>query len=255
MTRTEINGHPVPPARPLAPAVFNYGHFTAMQVRGGRVRGLDLHLDRLSAATRELFGGELDTGQVRSHIRHALTAEEDASVRVYVVGAPEGRPDIVVTVAEPGAADARPWVLTSAVYQRYLPHIKHAAGFPQAHLRAVAARAGFDEVLLVAPDGTVSEGAISNFGLFDGTSVVWPDAPMLRGTAMGLVEAGLRRRGVPWVSRRVRLSHLSEYAAAFTANSRGIAAVERVGDVVFDSAADILKTVTECHDENPWDRV
>lgn len=34
---------------------FNYGHFTAMQVRGGRVRGLDLHLARLDAANRELF--------------------------------------------------------------------------------------------------------------------------------------------------------------------------------------------------------
>jgi hypothetical protein len=32
-----------------------YGHFTAMQVRGRRTRGLALHLRRLEAATKELF--------------------------------------------------------------------------------------------------------------------------------------------------------------------------------------------------------
>jgi hypothetical protein len=38
----------------IAPA--GYGHFTAMQVRQRRVRGLGLHLDRLGAANHEMFG-------------------------------------------------------------------------------------------------------------------------------------------------------------------------------------------------------
>ena len=41
-------------------ALDHYGHFTAMQVRGGGVRGLDVHLRRLAAQSRELFDEELD---------------------------------------------------------------------------------------------------------------------------------------------------------------------------------------------------
>ena len=66
--------------RPLA-LEWIYGHFTAMQLRGGRTRGLQLHLDRLGAASREMFGAALEGGQVRDLIRHALGARvRDASV-------------------------------------------------------------------------------------------------------------------------------------------------------------------------------
>jgi hypothetical protein len=54
--RAEVNGNPAT-AGPLHHlALANYGHFTAMQVRDGRVRGLSLHLARLDGATQELFG-------------------------------------------------------------------------------------------------------------------------------------------------------------------------------------------------------
>lgn len=54
--RIEVNGRPATAEALAHPALVNYGHFTAMRVRGGRVRGLDAHLRRLDAATRELFG-------------------------------------------------------------------------------------------------------------------------------------------------------------------------------------------------------
>jgi hypothetical protein len=58
--RIEIDGHAATAARLGFRALFNYGHFTAMQVRRDRVRGLRLHLERLDAATTELFGTGLD---------------------------------------------------------------------------------------------------------------------------------------------------------------------------------------------------
>jgi hypothetical protein len=75
------------------------------------VQGLDLHLARLDAANRELFGAGLDTAQVRAHIRHALGDDtSDASVRVYVHEAPGGMP-------------GGPWRLRSVPYQRSLAHL------------------------------------------------------------------------------------------------------------------------------------
>ena len=42
--RIEINGHAATAGELAVPALVNYGHFTAMQVRDLRVRGLALHL-------------------------------------------------------------------------------------------------------------------------------------------------------------------------------------------------------------------
>jgi hypothetical protein len=42
-----------------------------MQVRGGRVRGLDLHLERLRSASAELFGRAVPDDRVRSFLRTA----------------------------------------------------------------------------------------------------------------------------------------------------------------------------------------
>ncbi|MFG1948806.1 hypothetical protein [Nonomuraea sp. NPDC048826] len=62
-------------AAELAPLAFaGYAHFTAMQVRGGRVRGLDLHLERLRSASIRLFGRTLPGDLVRARLRSALLA-------------------------------------------------------------------------------------------------------------------------------------------------------------------------------------
>jgi len=81
--RIEIDGAPATVERLSAAAPDGYGHFTAMQVRERRVRGLGLHLARLDAANLELFGIGLDVVKACDHIRHALGAgTRDASVRV-----------------------------------------------------------------------------------------------------------------------------------------------------------------------------
>ena len=182
--RIEIDGR-----RASAEAVWStasaYGHFTAMQVHGRRTRGLALHLRRLEAATNELFEVGLDRERVRELIRHALQEIEDASVRVYVFESDE-EPAIMVTVKEPGDVTS-PQRLQSVRYQRPDPHIKHLAT-GQAFYSRLACRNGFDDALLTAPDGTISESSIANIGFFDGSSVVWPDAPLLHGITMQLLE-------------------------------------------------------------------
>jgi hypothetical protein len=60
----EIKGRAATAGELRALAFGGYGHFTAMQLRGGRTRGLQLHLDRLDAASREMFGAALEGGRV-----------------------------------------------------------------------------------------------------------------------------------------------------------------------------------------------
>jgi hypothetical protein len=199
MPRLEINGRAVSVETLWFPALSNYGHYTAMQVRNGKTRGLELHLNRLRAATRELFDTDLDDDRVREHIRHALGGDtEEASVFVAVFrrGA-HAEPSIMVTVGAPAEASAAPQRLQSVGYQRPLAHIKHVGTFGQTHYTAITQRNGFDEALLTAPDGAVSEAAAANIGFFDGTAVVWPSAPALHGITVGVSHASTHAAPTP----------------------------------------------------------
>ncbi|MEV8361557.1 aminotransferase class IV family protein [Streptomyces niveus] len=245
----EVNGEPATEAALRVPALDSYGHFTAMQVRGGRVRGRDLHLARLDAATRELFGAGLDGERVRELLRHALRDVSDASARVYVHW-PAGEKDarVMVTVRPPQTKPDRPHGLMSVPYARPLPHIKHLGGFAQTHFLREAGRAGFDEALLTAPGGLVTEGAITNIAFWDGTSVVWPQAPSLLGITMALLEPRL-----PSVRRPVTPADLPSYASAFLTNSQGIAPVDRIDDVRFTVDPELMGTVKAAYESVEWD--
>jgi len=226
-----------------------------MQVRGGATRGLGLHLARLDAATRELFDRELDGEYVRELIRHVLRDDiADASVRVHV-HAPEGEPSVTVTVRAPGTMSESAQALQAVPYQRPFPHIKHLGGFGQARHGELARRAGFDDALLTAHDGTISEGAVTNIAFYDGSEIVWPDAPCLVGITMQLLEPRLAAAGLPTRRAPVTLADLSSYAAAFVTNARGIAPVRRIDGTDFEVDEKLMGTLAGLYADAPWDTV
>lgn len=69
--RVELNGRVAEQGTLEELAFAGYGHFTSMQVRGHRVRGLDLHLERLRRDSRELFGRAVDGRRVLGYLRQA----------------------------------------------------------------------------------------------------------------------------------------------------------------------------------------
>ncbi|MFF5566479.1 aminotransferase class IV [Streptomyces sp. NPDC012623] len=245
----EVDERPATEAE-LGQRVMNtYGHFTALQVRDGRVRGLAKHLARLDGASRELFGAGLDGGRVRSALRHALGDVRDASARVYAHERPgAGGIALMVTVRPPAGTRERAVSLMSVPYLRPVAHLKHLGSFAQLHYGRVAERAGFDDALLTGPGGVVSEGAISNIAFWDGDTVVWPDAPALTGITMALLETRLPAAGLTSVRRAVTLADLPRYRAAFVTNSLGIVAVSRIDDTVLPGDAALLTTVREVYD-------
>ena len=249
--RIEIDGRDADAAA-LWSTVSGYGHFTAMQVRNRRTRGLTLHLARLEAANRELFDAGLDRERVRGLIRHALRGVEDASVRVYVFES-DGEPATMVTVRPPGGV-ASPQRLQSVRFQRPDAHLKHLAT-GQAYYARLARRNGYDDALLTADDGVVSESAVANVGLFDGSGVVWPDAPQLHGITMQLLERVLPERGVPSRREPVRVRDLPSFAGVFLSNARGVAAVDGVDDVSLPVPAERLQAVTDAYNAVPWDDI
>ncbi|GLZ32502.1 hypothetical protein Lesp02_46900 [Lentzea sp. NBRC 105346] len=228
----------------FADLLINYGHFTSMQVRGGRVQGLALHLARLASATEELYGVSLP--DVRPYVLRALGSTADATVRVTIAGV---TPSILVTLRPP--RDPRgPRRLMSVQHARPFAHIKHVGMFAQIHFGKLAEQAGFDDALLVAPSGAVTETTIANVGFFDGDFVVWPSAPQLNGTTMQLLEPL-----VPSRREVVSLSDIGRFSGAFVTNSSGVSPVTAIDSHSFEADERRMKELTEAYDSVPWDPI
>ena len=258
--RCELNGEPVGVETLSTVALLAYGHFSSMQVRGGGVRGLDLHLARLDAATRELFGTALDVDATRRHMRHAVADRRDASLRVNVFSrelrldhpAVAAKPDVLTTLGPPRKAATAPVRLKSVRYARELPHIKHVATFGLFHQRRLAQLDGYDDALFVDSAGAISEASVWNIGFFDGKDIVWPDAPSLAGITMQLLRKGLRGRGIATMSRRVALADIGRYRSAFLCNSSCAALpVASIDDVELAADARLTALLEASYADNP----
>lgn len=259
------NGRPAEADDLLTLALRNYGHFTVMQVRGRAVRGLDLHLQRLHAATWELFGAELDDARVVEGLRLAFEAAsiDDCTARVTICApAFDFRDplravdiDVIVAITLPGEADPTPLRVKTFRYERALPQVKHVGTFPLFHFAREARLAGYDDALFVDADGRVSEGSIWNLGLWDDTGVVWPEAPALRGTMEQLLRAALEDAGVPQARRPVRVADLAGFKGAFATNSRGIQLVAGIDGVLFDQAPGLFDRLVRALETRTWQPV
>ena len=252
LLRMEIDGRAPTDEEYRFLSLHQYGHFTAMQVRDGRTRGLDLHIARLAAANREMFDAALDGDRFRAHIRHCLGDIADATVRVLVVASADDTPCVIVTVRGPGEPPRPPHSMRSVDYQRPLPHLKQVGGgFGQVYHQRIARREGFGEALLTGPGGVIAEGAVTNIGFFDGDGIVWPDAPALAGITMQLLRA---HPDLDSRAASVRLSDLGSYGSVVVANSRGVTPVGRIDDQVLPIDDQFTKSVQQTYESVPWER-
>ncbi|WP_326836276.1 aminotransferase class IV [Amycolatopsis rhabdoformis] len=125
-----------------------------MQVRAGRVRGLDLHLTRLATNTRVMFGSELDVERVRGYLRRLVAGRASLSARVLVLSRSSGDepvmvPEILVRTGPPHEHIADPIRLRSTRYERELPEVKHTGTFGLIHHSRQAVLAGYDDALFL----------------------------------------------------------------------------------------------------------
>jgi hypothetical protein len=139
-------------------------------------------------------------------------------------------PSTTVIVRAPGTMPGGPWRLQSVPYQRSVAHIKHLGDFGQSYYGRSAERNGYDEALLTGPDGTISEGSITNIGFF---AEAWSCGRRRRCWRHHdvAVPAETPDHGIESRRRTVRLADVTSFAAF--APTRGIAAVRQIDDHVF----------------------
>lgn len=220
-----LDGKPVSADDLLPLALTGLGHFTSMRVGAdGAIRGLTLSMERLRRDSEIVWGTGLDTGRVRAYVRQGLEGRSrPCVVRVTIfdpkvdMGRPAdaGEPHIMVSVRGAGALPPEPLRTMSVPYERDLPQVKHCGLFGTLQARRTAQLAGFDDALFVGRDGLISEGGTWNVGFVDhdGT-IVWPEAPVLPGVTMALLQQHVEHRIAP-----VSLDQATGMAAAFATNT------------------------------------
>lgn len=258
----ELNGSPVTADALETLALTNFGHFTSMRVDDGAIRGLTLHLERLSRDCEAVFGEDLDLDRVRAYVSRVMGGGEGSfNIRVTVfdpgigmgnLGGPAD-PQILVTTRPAGAMPPPPLKAKTYPFTRDLAEVKHVGLFSQLRIRRAAQLAGFDDAIFVEPDGTVSEGATWNLGFVreDG-AIVWPDAPVLPGVTMQLLHEchpGMETAPVP-------LAEVPSMRAAFATNtSIGVRPIHRIDDVEFAVDHDVLDQLQKEYLAVPGERL
>lgn len=250
-----INGMQASSDQLVHPALVNDGHFTAMQVRTGRVRGFAYHLVRLCSAHAELYGTVLDVEHLRAIIRRAVEHYPDASLRVNLYEALPGHPQVMTAIRAPVEADERAQSLLPVGYSRPFAHIKHVGSFAQIRYGRQANKAGYDDAVLVTSDGRICESTVANIGFFDRDAVVWPEAPVLRGITWQLLDQALGQRGIEVGRRPVSLESAANFAGAFLANSIGVVPVSRIGEHDYQSENATFTRIRRTYDEVGWDEI
>ena len=246
------------------------GHFTTMQVRDGRVQGRELHFIRLVTASRELYGSGPAKSEVGKRFREALLAAGhagDFTLKMRVLpprpgyrgdDVPPGHHDpafrIEVDIEPPRQPPASPLRVRTHAGLRSCPGVKHLALDYQLTARRQARDSGFDDAVLLAPDGRISEGTFWNIVFWDGSAVVWPDAPALAGVTQWLLRAALDQAGLPQRREAVDMGSLGGLRTAFALNSTGIADITAIDDHVFAADAGAGATLRQLLAGVPWDR-
>ncbi|SCZ00745.1 aminotransferase class IV family protein [Microvirga guangxiensis] len=246
----------------LAPLAFaGYAHFTAIQVREGRIRGLDLHLERLRVASVELFGRALPDDQIQFYLRAALEVGPPDLSLLATVYSPAGEftvagsdvePVLLVRTGPAASGPKGPLALALVNYERVLPAVKHVGEVAKTYFLRQAVDQGFDDAAFVDRQGRLSEGSIWNLAFWDGTAVVWPAAEMLLGTTMGIVRRQLDRIGVPQRIQEITLDDLPALAGAVVMNSwtPGVP-VHRIGTVPLPEAPSFLDALHRAYQAEP----
>lgn len=225
---TMLDGHEAS-AQDLAPLAFaGFAHFTAMQIREGQVRGLDLHLDRLRSASMAMFGKAHADADIRRFLRAAVKAgPSDLSLTATVFShsgeftahGASNDPAILVRTFPASSGPAGPLALDVVKHQRPLADFKHVGESMKTYALRQAAEKGFDDAAFIDEQGRIGEATIWNLAFWDGSSIIWPKADILRGITMQIIERQLAKTGVQAETREVGLADIKQFSGAALMNS------------------------------------
>lgn len=258
----QLDGTPITGSELAALALVGYGHFTSMRVEHHAVRGLSLHMDRLTRDCRTVFDTELDPDRVRNLVRRVVVDSDTAIVVRVTVFDPhihlrepgvDANPQILVSRRPAPTVPQAPLTLRSAVYSRDLPKTKHVGLFGTLYQRRLAQRDGADDVLFTTADGTIIEIATSNIGVICDGRLIWPQADVLPGITMQLLG---RTHDEDVMIKPITLADLPHIDAAVATNAAvGVRAISRIDDIDLPIDHEMIDRLYADYESIPLQRI
>ena len=145
-----------------------------------------------------------------------------------------------------------PLRVQSGVYIRDLPTVKHVDLLGLLWQRRNAQLNGFDDALFTDAESYLSEGPTWNVGVFDGEQVIWPNAEVLPGVTMRLLQQVHDRTSIA----PVNLRDLARMEAVFATNvAVGVRPIVAVDDIEFPGQHPIFETLRKEYEEIPAETV
>ncbi|MDR2036864.1 MAG: aminotransferase class IV [Bacteroidales bacterium] len=110
---------------------------------------------------------------------------------------------------------------------------------------------GVYEVILVHPDGYITEGARSNFFMVDnGVVYTAPEVDVLPGITRKYVLQICHELSIPLLEKRVEVSHLNKMSAAFiSGTSPKVLPVAEIDELKFDPLDPVVRKIMDRYDE------
>jgi branched-subunit amino acid aminotransferase/4-amino-4-deoxychorismate lyase len=228
--------------------LYGDGVSETTRARNGLPFAFTQHMERLQHSCRALGLTMPSPQSLRADAELALSAldvgEEDAAVRFQVTRGSSGvglddleseaEPTVLVTARSIPPLDPRVVVRVARVDMPFSAPFgaKVLSYATTIHARAEARRRGRDDVLYVAPDGSVIEGGSSNVVAIVSGVVRAPSKGALLGITRGLVVEISRRLGVDVDEGALPWDELLGAEEAFLCSSlRGLARITAVDDV------------------------
>lgn len=242
-------------------AFAGFAHFTAMQVRNGAVRGLDLHLARLRSASIELFGQALADELVRKHLRAgiengppdvSLTATMFSRSGEFTRSGAQNDPAILVRTGPSYDGPEGPLRLAAVAHERPLAAIKQVGEAAKTYYLRKAVKEGYDDAAFIDARGYLSEATIWNLAFWDGEAIIWPKAARLTGITMGIVRRQLEKLNIPLREETISLDRLKSLKGAAVMNSwtPGVP-VTGIASVPMPASPWFLETLRQAYEREP----
>jgi branched-subunit amino acid aminotransferase/4-amino-4-deoxychorismate lyase len=211
--------------------LYNYGVFTTFLFQGGKVKGLDLHLQRLQADCQALFGSKPSNLEIKQQLQRFLQefgSAETVVIRITVfpqtfsLTHPENinHLNILVTGRIANPIQPKPLKLMEVEADRPFPHHKTTTLTVNLYARRIAKQHGYDDALLIHR-GLVTEGTTWNIFFLQGNHLFTPPLTdgLLPGIVRGQILQGASHSGFHVWEKSIEPETYEAYDSCFICNS------------------------------------
>lgn len=199
-------------------------------LRDGAGIAVERHRTRFTASVAEIFGVPVDESAA-AYDQAGSDLPRTGSFFPAFVWTSTGLRCVVRTFPVEQLRRGTTLLETPLLDIRNRPDVKGIDYLWQLEQRATAVAAGYDDRLLVTPDGSVSETIFATLVLIRGSQLVVPDAPRLASVTLSVIADRAADHGLTVRERAVTPEAVAGSDSAFTLSAlHGVRLVQRWGE-------------------------